>query len=203
MTPSLRCRSSPDWATFQSGRADASSNRPSIVSFLSQSGKGGGAQGGRVFRPPNPIDTEVRCGRRTERRSEYFESELTPKPATEFERTRILERMNEGRGATSKKGGHIGGNASYGYGYWQSDAPGRGLRGTEDCGIDPRVAHIGRFPFLRLTSNWMRSNVASDEIASRASRLLIYLQVRAHGCVVLRRRKYFPSFSRGGLSLLL
>jgi putative DNA-invertase from lambdoid prophage Rac len=33
----------------------------------------------------------------------------------EFERTRVLERMNEGRAGKAKRGGHIGGDAPYGY----------------------------------------------------------------------------------------
>ena len=47
----------------------------------------------------------------------------------EFERTRILERMNEGRGAKAKKGGHIGGDAPYGY---RGEGTGQAARLVED-----------------------------------------------------------------------
>jgi putative DNA-invertase from lambdoid prophage Rac len=47
----------------------------------------------------------------------------------EFERTRILERMNEGRGAKAKKGGHIGGDAPYGY---RVEGAGKAARLVED-----------------------------------------------------------------------
>jgi putative DNA-invertase from lambdoid prophage Rac len=47
----------------------------------------------------------------------------------EFERTRVLERMNEGRAGKAKRGGHIGGDAPYGY---RVEGAGKAARLVED-----------------------------------------------------------------------
>jgi DNA invertase Pin-like site-specific DNA recombinase len=61
----------------------------------------------------------------------------------EFERTRVLERMNEGRAGKAKRGGHIGGDAPYGY---RVEGAGKAARLVEDP-IEQRV--VGKICKLR------------------------------------------------------